>query len=299
MDPDQVERIYQESNNYLSEFIKINWIVGFPAYAFGGYTFHIQVLVIVVRYFLSRNIDGAELTQRTALNLAFKLLVLTYTMTHTITLAESTDAAVCSNIPDYDFDPCSKGVSPKLMNRQLKVALKALIERLKESLLQEFEKLIRSKKKSRWGTAFCVIIIFAVVLEDLQTCIHIQADIDKHNPGTVVADDDQVQEACHRMEHEGIDWLIDLFHQSFRTHKKNDGSFDPLSDGFDSRSNPLDLAETILVDGIRTLMDTSSEYIMQKAHCHPGTDIRTFEGLNTSRIVCRFLTSFESDPQEA
>lgn len=153
-------------------------------------------------------------------------------MGHTLTISEDTIPTVIANIR-HSRKPSSydqKFTSPKLANRQLKFFFAVLRNGIYEKLLKWQQQTLHTagKKDQTWLPAFCVTLGFAMVLEELQHTLFIQAD-SSVSRGEMTAKDAYTvaNNACERTDAR-FRLLVGLFQCKYRDKKWGDnGSFGP------------------------------------------------------------------------
>lgn len=112
-----------------------------------------------------------------------RLLVVTYIMGHTLTIQHDNLRDVISavrhtHVPASVLD--NKFVSPRLANRQLKFFFHQIRSNIYDTILKNYQATLRvhrtGVKEQTWLESFCVMLGFAMSLEELQRLLVIQAD---------------------------------------------------------------------------------------------------------------------------
>ena len=107
------------------------------------------------------------------------MLLITHIMGRTLCIVDSNLPTVMSSVR-HTTPPaaCLPFTSPKMANRQLKFFFGLLRTQIYEKILkwqqQTFH--VGGKKESTWIHSFCVMLGFAMVLEEVQRLLHIQAE---------------------------------------------------------------------------------------------------------------------------
>ncbi|KAK3621587.1 hypothetical protein LTR56_022694 [Elasticomyces elasticus] len=168
---------------------------------------------------------------RELLRKILRMMALTYIMGHTLTLIEDTaygviDAVQMSPTPK---EPPSKHVSPRLASRQLKFFFHILREKIYVELLNWQQQTLRSspKKEATWLPAFCVTLSVAMMLEEVQRTIFIQADAKSKKDATNMTRaqaETEALNACERID-DRYKLLVGLFQCKYRDKKWTFGSF--------------------------------------------------------------------------
>jgi len=157
-----------------------------------------------------------------------RMMIITYIMGHTLTIEENTAYGVVDAIR-HSQKPIHipQHTSPRLANRQLKFFFCVLRNQVYENILNWQQQTLHSsgKKDATWLPAFCVMLGFAMGLEEVQRTIHIQADA-KAQKGETTADEatTEAMNACKRID-ERFNLLVGLFQMKYRDRKWTHGSF--------------------------------------------------------------------------
>lgn len=233
-------------------------------------------------------------------------MIITYIMGRTLTISEETLPSVLSNIK-LSFRPqeTKRHTSPRLANRQLKFFF-ALLR------LEVFNEILRwqqhtfhtsGSKQATWLTSFCALLGLAMVLEEVQRTLQIQADAKFRK--NEMAQEEAIEEACDacgRID-ERFELLVRIFGWKYPLKKFGDGSFGPGTPEFGGKAENRFLAQ------LRTLLEENGKH--PKCHsfsCQPEivdtgladhlASRRSVECLYenqcqyTSRLVARFLLPF-------
>lgn len=159
-----------------------------------------------------------------------KMMIITYIMGHTLTISEETSWSVASAIQhSWRPDRFPQHTSPKLANRQLKFFFSILRNQVYENVLNWQQQTLHSsgKKDQTWLPAFCVMLGFAMVLEEVQLTMYLQADAKAQKPGVSQAEaDTEAHNACGRID-DRFNLLVGLFQCKYRAREWTTGSFGP------------------------------------------------------------------------
>ncbi|TKA73373.1 hypothetical protein B0A55_06370 [Friedmanniomyces simplex] len=251
---------------------------------------------------LSTTTQDEEL--RELLRRILRMMVLTYIMGHTLTLPEHTTPAVLAAVrmsppPHPPTLTSTHHTSPRLANRQLKFFFHLLRERVYLDLLHWQQQTLRSspRKDATWLPAFCVTLGIAMVLEEVQRTLWIQADAKARKDAANVTRaqaETEAANACARID-ERFKLLVGLFQCKYRDRKWGlGGSFgnqtpevrDPVSRGF--------------LAGVLGLLYEKREFVITPFSLL-GEHLRSRENVPlasenqcfyTSRLVARFLLPF-------
>lgn len=105
-----------------------------------------------------------------------RLIVVTFIMSHTLTIAEETKAATLSRMhsyrgPDAYYDNFT---SPRMTNRQLKYFFSRLQKSIQTSVLNKLQQIFKSSRGcDKWLAAFVAVLGMCMALEDQQRTIHL------------------------------------------------------------------------------------------------------------------------------
>lgn len=155
------------------------------------------------------------------------MIVVTYIMGHTLTLADETVNSVLAHLGN-SFNASELGAfpSPRLANRQFKYFFATIRNRMYQDVLKALHNLLRgSKKQATWLSAFCIMIALAMVLEEDQRTLHIQADakVSKGEAGSASADAEACR-ACATIDGR-FQFLMALFQGKYKARNATHGSF--------------------------------------------------------------------------
>jgi hypothetical protein len=107
------------------------------------------------------------------------MIIITYIMGHTLTITAETLPAIHTHLKNRGKPAqLAPQTSPRLANRQLKFFLHVLRNQSYKEVLkwQQATLQMSQNKDSTWLAAFCVMLVLAMVLEEVQRTIQIQAD---------------------------------------------------------------------------------------------------------------------------
>lgn len=153
------------------------------------------------------------------------MLIVTYIMGHTLTIAEDTLPTVLARVRyTGEIEPHT---SPRLANRQLKYYFSNLRNRTFNTVLHRQQQTFHDskKKEAHWLVSFCAMLGFAMVLEETQRTIQIQADA-KETKGEMTREQANAEALTHcRRIDEKFEKLICFFQKKYRDRKWDQGSF--------------------------------------------------------------------------
>lgn len=161
-----------------------------------------------------------------------RMLLITYIMGHTLTISRDMVPAVIANVR-HSRRPVNhqqKHTSPRLANRQLKFFFAILRNGIYNKLLKWQQATLHTagKKDATWLPAFCVTLSFAMVLEEIQHTLFIQADASVTRGEMIREEANRIaSNACERIDTK-FKLLVGLFQCKYRDKNWGDnGSFGP------------------------------------------------------------------------
>lgn len=179
-----------------------------------------------------------------------RMMIITYIMGHTLTISEDTLFGVLSSVK-HTRPPAqiASHTSPRLANRQLKFFFSALRDKIYGEVLNGLQQTLRSssKKEATWLPSFCAMLGLAMVLEEQQRTLHIQADAKAAKEEMPAEEADmEARNACERID-ERFRFLTALFQCKYRDRKWGMGSFGPQTPLLAEPSANRFLGETLLL----------------------------------------------------
>lgn len=159
------------------------------------------------------------------------MLIVTYIMGHTLTIAEDTLPTVLASVrytPKQSHP--EQHTSPRLANRQLKHYFSSLRHHTYLKVLHRQQQTFHDskRKEAHWLVSFCALLGFAMVLEEIQRTVQIQADAKwaKGETSQALADA-EARRHCQGIDAK-FDKLVVFFQKKYRDRKwGDDGSFGP------------------------------------------------------------------------
>jgi hypothetical protein len=160
-----------------------------------------------------------------------RMLIVTYIMGHTLTITEDTLPMVHTHLRNpYKPANLAPHTSPRLANRQLKFFFHVLRNSIYEDILKWQQATLHTSggKNTTWLSTFIVMLAFAMVLEEAQRTIQIQADAKwRKRENSYDGAQQEASNACERID-ERFQLLIGLFQCKYRDKKwVRGGSFGP------------------------------------------------------------------------
>jgi hypothetical protein len=203
------------------------------------------------------------------------MLIITYIMGHTLTITQETLPMVHSHLrSNYKPTDLAPHTSPRLANRQLKFFFHVLRNQIYEDILKWQQATLHTSggKNTTWLSTFVVMLAFAMVLEEAQRTMQIQADA-KWRKRECSYDEAQQEasNACERIDAR-FALLIGLFQCKYRDKKwVRGGSFGPQTPRL---RNPV---EHTFCEQLRELVEENRELKANATSIHqepPFADTR-------------------------
>jgi hypothetical protein len=164
------------------------------------------------------------------------MLLVTYIMAHVLTIQRSTIEGVMRSMQYAELPEdvkAIKHISPRLANQQFKCHFSKIRARLYGDLLRECQKVLSRNAEniteSTWIQSFCIMLGFAMVLEEIQHTLYIQSDASITKGATTRTQAErQCSDFCQRID-ERFALLTGLHQSKYRSIKKfaGSGSFGP------------------------------------------------------------------------
>ncbi|KAF2098497.1 hypothetical protein NA57DRAFT_75739 [Rhizodiscina lignyota] len=228
---------------------------------------------------------SADHPQTKLLRDVFRLLIVTYCLSHAVTIAESRRMNTLSQMQCANKHMYQKHCGPKLANRQLKHIFSTLRDRLMERILKQLSQYLKSSRRhERWTAAFCAILGLAVAHEQSQQLIHLilATEVDEGNISPHEAK--RVGEQACEVIDERFDFIAKLFRLKY--HQK----FNPLRD----RTKPgmrEQLGERAFdfINAVANVTAAKGEFLRERARERISSDNQL---KYTARLQASFLLSF-------
>lgn len=175
------------------------------------------------------SLTGKQLREN--LHDVLRMLIVTYIMSHTLTIAQETLQTVLASVRyTQKQTTAQKHTSPRLANRQLKHYFSSLRQSVIFKILHRQQQTFHASKykEANWLVSFCAMLGFAMVLEEIQRTIQIQADA-KYAKFEMTEKDANAEAVRHcQAIDEKFEMMAILFQHKYRDKKwGEDGSFGP------------------------------------------------------------------------
>ncbi|KAI9683160.1 MAG: hypothetical protein M1829_005951 [Trizodia sp. TS-e1964] len=258
--------------NYLQSVLEEN-LDRIPIRCFPQNTLQSELLKVVCGY--HRRYRGPH---QHLLGKAIKMLVLTFVMTHALTMERTKVEDVARKL---NRDPSQTYfASPKLLNKQIKGIMEEIHHSLMENVLELLQKVIRDQNKSDWAVAFSLTLLVIMVVEDFQISIgeFAYAEYEEHHRTPSGFED--ISKIRKDIDKHVVDFVVELFHLGFKTAK-----FNPLKESRGSINilNQLDVDTRSLVQHIRELMIRHAPF-MKRGQIEEDDCIEVFQKWNEGRL---------------
>ena len=266
-------------------------------------------------YDVSTSIGTPQITPLTEMQLKqllkeiIRMMIITYIMGHTLTIVEDTLPSVLGSVKlSKRAIHVATHTSPRLANRQLKFFFAVLRSNIYERILKWQQQTLHTsgKKEASWLPAFCAMLGFAMVLEEVQRTLQIQADA-KAAKGEMAADQATTEafNACERID-KRFSLLVGLFQCKYRDKKWNEkGSFGSQTPEAKDRNARQFLGQLRQLVEEKRKRPTHSFSRLKLADHSTGEHLQRRRDVDfapenqcryTSRLVARFLLPFLALP---
>ncbi|PSN60514.1 hypothetical protein BS50DRAFT_506112 [Corynespora cassiicola Philippines] len=219
----------------------------------------------------------------------FRLLVVTFIMGHTMTIAEESKYQTLSKMHQFtSMDKfASNFISPRMANRQLKYFFNRLHRSIMAAVLNKLQQIFKSSKGcDKWLPAFVAVVGMCMAHEEQQKTVHVVMSTRAKGEGFDPRDAQaQADIACRE-----IDVRMGFIIQIFRW--KYNRKCNPLRDAEHEWDKEIGFGDASSVAFVRQVAQLVKENIdfMQKRRCvsiSPANQTKY-----TSRLVSEFLLSF-------
>ncbi|KAH0536519.1 hypothetical protein FGG08_006615 [Glutinoglossum americanum] len=263
---------------------------GFPEFfrsETGGSEFQSNLLkVICWLYGTSFGKESPELKR------GLELLVLGFFMGQNLYLTPESRWELGGRMHFWTDDPAERYPTPGIALRQLKQRLRPKLEDLTKEVLADIHNLCKQHKKQNWTIAFAVLILFALVCQDLQTSAilgGIWEDKNKEDERNGLPYDYSGAWKCiNDMENEVFNVLAGFFNKGYRGFKPLEGDFS------EDAKRGLHEDSVAFVENIRRLATEAKaerNLVQGQEREGPIDEIppRQFAARNVSRLVLKLL----------
>ncbi|KAF2499762.1 hypothetical protein BU16DRAFT_282695 [Lophium mytilinum] len=216
----------------------------------------------------------------------FKLVVVTYIMARTFTIAEDTREESLRKLRSYQPGIYAEEFcSPRMTNRQLKYFFCRLQQTIMQNVLNKLQQIFKSSKGcDKWTAAFCAILGLAMAHEDNQQTIHLVMETRAASleilPQEAKA---QSELACKDID-EQFAFVMAIFRWKYNR------SYNPLKDSeIDWMSKLKDAGAIKFVRDVAGLVTENSDYLYRRQHVSIAQEN---QGQYGSRLTAQFLLSF-------
>ncbi|KAF2003422.1 hypothetical protein P154DRAFT_86290 [Amniculicola lignicola CBS 123094] len=217
----------------------------------------------------------------------FRLIVCTFIMSHTISIADETKRSSLSRMHSYDPNNLDKFISPRMTNRQLKYFFARLQRSILSTVLNKLQQIFKSSKGcDKWMAAFVAVVGMCMAHEDQEKTIHCvmatKATTENLDPRDMQA---RADIACRE-----IDSRMSFINQIFRW--KYNRKCNPLRDSDQDWEQEAGFGDASSVSFVRQVAQLVKENI-DFLQTRQSVSISAHnEAKYTSRLVGQFLLSF-------
>lgn len=194
----------------------------------GEDTFLADLLTLLCELYLGLGTEEQNIDLRKDVHLVLKMIVLTHIIGHAITIEKDAQDSVISRlVRDNDPSLYQEWTSPRMANIQLKQIFSEIRDEIMRLTLNRLHQIFRSAKdKNRtWLSSFVIMLGIAMVSEDYQHLLYIQADhYISQNEKTEYDAKWDAREGCTQID-EGFEFLEKLFHSKYRPRHQTKAKF--------------------------------------------------------------------------
>ena len=189
----------------------------------------------------------------------FRLIVVTFIMSHTLTIAPETKYATLSRMHSFNGHDDTY-TSPRMTNRQLKYFFSRVQRTIQNNLLNKLQQIFKSSKGcDKWLAAFITIVGMCMALEDQQKTIHLVQTTKSTTEGLDARDAQNHADHANR----DIDAQMHFIQQIFRWkyNRKHNPLLNPDKD-WEKEVGFGDASSVNFVRQVAQLVKENSEYIL-------------------------------------
>ncbi|KAJ4986571.1 hypothetical protein SVAN01_07880 [Stagonosporopsis vannaccii] len=216
----------------------------------------------------------------------FRLIVVTFIMSHTLTIAPETKYDTLARMHSYNGMNESY-TSPRMTNRQLKYFFARVQRSIQNALLNKLQQIFKSSKGcDKWLAAFITIVGMCMALEDQQKTIHLV----QTTKSTMEGLDNRDAQAHADHANREIDTQMHFIQQVFRW--KYNRKHNPLLNADHDWEKEVGFGDSSSVNFVRQvaqLVKENTDYLQHRGAVSISSDNQT---KYTARIVGKFLMSF-------
>ncbi|KAL8966028.1 MAG: hypothetical protein Q9183_003558 [Haloplaca sp. 2 TL-2023] len=193
---------------------------------------------------------------RTLVNLALRLIVLTYFMTHSLTLVENTKEEVFERLQNRPPNAFGIHTSPRFLNKQIKTILAAIHYDVLRIFLNKFQEGARlSNKTELWAAMFISIFVLASTTDTLEATLRCKEETDK-GENEIDESDTTAEKAIWLME-ESFEFLHSIFQRKYLIHSPKGKGMNPISN-LENRG-ALDTSSQVLASEASNIIEKYSK----------------------------------------
>jgi hypothetical protein len=216
----------------------------------------------------------------------YRLIVVTFIMSHTLTIAPETKYATLSRMHSFNGHNDTY-TSPRMTNRQLKYFFSRVQRTIQNTLLNKLQQIFKSSKGcDKWLAAFITIVGMCMALEDQQKTIHLVQTTKSTTEGLDARDAQNHADHANR----DIDTQMHFIQQIFRW--KYNRKHNPLLNADHDWEKEVGFGDASSVSFVRQvaqLVKENTDYLQHRRAVSVSSDNQT---KYTSRLVGQFLLSF-------
>ncbi|KAF1914878.1 hypothetical protein BDU57DRAFT_520076 [Ampelomyces quisqualis] len=219
----------------------------------------------------------------------YRLIVVTFIMSHTLTIAEESKHLVLCRMHSYGGPNAYTDTftSPRMTNRQLKYFFSRLQRSISATVLNKLQQIFKSSKGcDKWLAAFIAVIGMCMALEDQQKTIHLVMATRSATEGTDPRDaQGQADVACREIDNR-VQFVMQIFRWKY--NRKHNPIADESRD-WEKESGFGGRGDVDFVRKVSTLVKENTDYLRQQTRVSISHANQTHY---SARLVGDFLLSF-------
>ena len=154
------------------------------------------------------------------LGLCLKLIVVSFIMSHALTLVENTRDDVWQCLFNPPIEPYGAKTSSRWLNKQVKFLMSTMHVTLMSQVLAKIQHMLHDSDKTLRAATFASILTIAMAAESIQVAIWCRDSSDRRINGIIDHDGDRIRGTVALMD-ERMDFLCRLFHQKHKSLRMN------------------------------------------------------------------------------
>ncbi|KAH7401763.1 hypothetical protein DE146DRAFT_440794 [Phaeosphaeria sp. MPI-PUGE-AT-0046c] len=219
----------------------------------------------------------------------FRLIVVTFIMSHTLTIAEENKHSTLSRMRSYGGHNAytDNFTSPRMTNRQLKYFFSRLQRSISALVLNKLQQIFKSSKGcDKWLPAFIAVVGMCMALEDQQKTIHLVMSTRSSTEGLDPYDAQaQADAACREIDNR-MTFVMQIFRWKY--NRKHNPILNADQD-WEKEAGFGDKGSVEFVRQVAVLVKENTDYLRRQQRVSISSQN---QGQYSARLVGEFLLSF-------